>query len=395
MFSRREQNSTQSASTPSRRRGSGQDTGVGPYSQARELQSQVGNAAFSRILSTGSQATSSTASGSSPVQRAGGSSSGGRRVVYVVRERRDSGTRNRSNSPREEEERRYRERTPERRASTSYVAGPSTSYAPAPTYYSPPPTTYAPAPPTTYAPSAMSVSPRNSPGRWSPSTASSLGSDDYYGTRDFDRTDGNYVTSQTMQQNPPGRRALDQNTVMGASAASILTDAGRPPTGPAAHLHTAAAYAHGDGVWGQTQRVSNLTPGSQATNLDHKRYEDRVARDGVPMLGAVVIGAGMSGDGGTSSSGYPVYNNFDYESRGPDGRRIVDSHEMGLHDYRPAAERRGTPGYPSTADITSEMRTGFADHVMDSIPEDGWDSDYKKHRHKREHHREHKHRSKH
>lgn len=203
--------------------------------------------------------------------------------------------------------------------------------------------------------------------------------DDYYGDTDYDRYDVNYVTSDTMAQNPSGRRAVDQNTVMGYSAGEILRNAGRTPGGTAAHLHTGAAYALGDGLEGQTQRSSNLTPGSQATNLDHKRYEDSVASDVVPMLGVAVTGAGLSGSG-SRGYGYDVYDSMRYEVRGPDGRRVVDSHDLDLHDYSSAATRRSRSDYPSTREIRDRMKYSTVDKVMDSVPESEWDDDYRERR---------------
>lgn len=258
----------------------------------------------------------------------------------TVQHARDS-DRRRSISPREEDERRRRQRSrdyDDRRASTSYASS---------------------------------------------SRASTPARDDYYGDTDYDDYHGNYVTDRTQRQNPPGRRAIDQNTVMGYPARDILTSAGRPPSGTAAHLHTGAAYALGDGVYGQTQRASNLTPGSQATNLDHKRYEDSVP-EVTSMLGVTVTGAGLSGRG-SSGRGHQVYDSMRYEVRGPDGRRMVDSHPLDLHDYSSAATRRSRSDYPTTQEIRSRMRYSAADQVMDSVPEEDWDSDYREHRRRRRH----------
>ncbi|WP_194906540.1 eCIS core domain-containing protein [Catenulispora rubra] len=267
----------------------------------------------------------------------------------TVQRARDS-ERRRSMSPREEEdERRRRERSrdyADRRASTSYVPAPSSS--------------------------------RGS------SRASTPGyGDAYYGNDNYDRYDPNIVTRDTMRQNPPGRRAIDQNTVMGSSARDILISAGRPPSGTAAHLHTGAAYALGDGLYGQTQRQSNLTPGSHPTNLDHKRIEDSVP-EVTSMLGVTVTGAGLTGSG-SSGRGHEVFDRMRYEVRGPDGRRMVDSHPLDLHDYSSAATRRTRSDYPTTQEIRSRMRYSAANHVMDMVPEDDWDSDYKEHRRRRRH----------
>lgn len=199
--------------------------------------------------------------------------------------------------------------------------------------------------------------------------------DAYYGDTDYDRYDVSYVTDDTMTQNPPGRRAITQNRVMGRSARQILASAGRTPRGDAAHLHTAAAYALGDGAEEQTQRRSNLTPGSQATNLDHKRYEDSVP-DVTSMLGVTVTGAGLTGSG-SHGLGHDVYDSLDYEVRGPDGRRLVTSHRLDLHDYGSAADRQSRSDYRPTRDIRNDMQYSAAAYVMDSIPEDDWDSDYR------------------
>ena len=203
--------------------------------------------------------------------------------------------------------------------------------------------------------------------------------DDTYGNTDYNRVDVNIVTDDTMQQNPSGRRAISQNTVMGHSARDVLSSAGRPPTGMTAHLHTAAAYAHGDGTEGQTQRATNLTPGSQATNLDHKRYEDSVASDAVPILGVVVTGAGLTGSG-SSGLGHDVYDTMVYELRGPEGNRMVDSHRLDLHDYSSADERKTRPDYVPTEQIRSEIKYSAADAIMDMIPEDQWPEDYRQYR---------------
>ena len=274
--------------------------------------------------------------------RQGAATAGGESAT-VQRTRGSGRDRHRSSSPREEEERRYRHRSrshdfdyEDARATTSYVPAPS-------------------------------------------SPASSHGSDDYYGSNDYDRYDANIVTVDTMAQNPPGRRAIGQNTVMGGnSARQILTSAGRTPGGMAAHLHTGAAYALGDGLEGQTQRATNLTPGSQATNLDHKRYEDSVP-EVTDMLGVTVTGAGLTG-GGASGLGYDVYDSMDYQVRGPDGRRLVDSHPLDLSDYGSAADRQSRPDYRPTSEIRRDMRYAAVAHVMDAIHPDDMDPDYREHR---------------
>jgi hypothetical protein len=302
------------------------------FAQGAEVAPSVaGQQAGGQDTATGAEAASDTTLQRATVQRA-----------------RDS-ERRRSISPREEDERRRRQRSrdyDDRRASTSYVSAPSTSYA-------------------------------------SSSRGSTPARDDYYGDTDYDRYDVNYVTRDTMAQNPSGRRAIDQNTVMGYPARDILTSSGRTPSGTAAHLHTSAAYALGDGVYGQTQRSSNLTPGSQATNLDHKRYEDSVP-EATSMLGVTVTGAGLSGRG-SSGRGHQVYDSMRYEVRGPDGRRMVDSHPLDLHDYSSAATRRSRSDYPTTQEIRSRMRYSAADQVMNGIPEEDWDSDYREHRRRRRH----------
>ncbi|MEY9926515.1 hypothetical protein ABH926_001137 [Catenulispora sp. GP43] len=258
----------------------------------------------------------------------------------TVQRTRSSGRR-RSNSPRdEEEERSYRHRSrsydydyEDARATTSYVPAPSSS-------------------------------------------GSSPRSDDYYGATDYDRYDANYVTPETMEQNPPGRRAIGQNAVMGRnSARDILTSAGRTPRGTAAHLHTGAAYALGDGLEGQTQRASNLTPGSQATNLDHKRYEDSVP-EATEFLGLTVTGAGLTGSG-ASGRGYDVYDSMDYQVRGPDGRRLIDSHPLDLSDYSSAADRQSRSDYRPTREIREDTRYSAIGHVMDAVHPDDWDPEYR------------------
>ncbi|MEY9858131.1 hypothetical protein ABH935_003744 [Catenulispora sp. GAS73] len=280
-------------------------------------------AAAGQDTATGAEAASDTTLQRATVQRA-----------------RDS-DRRRSISPREEDERRRRHRSrdyDDRRASTSYASS---------------------------------------------SRGSTPGYDDFYGDTDYDRYDINYVTDETQRQNPPGRRAVDQNAVMGYPARDILTDAGRPPRGTAAHLHTGAAYALGDGVYGQTQRASNLTPGSHATNLDHKRWEDSVP-EVTSMLGVTVTGAGLTGRG-ASGRGHQVYDDMRFEVRGEDGTPVVRSPSLHLHDYDNAAARRSRPNYPTTQEIRTRMRYGAADQVMNSVPEEDWDSDYREHRRRRRH----------
>ena len=64
---------------------------------------------------------------------------------------------------------------------------------------------------------------------------------------------------------------------------------------------------------------------------------------------------------------------------------MVDSHLLDLHDYSSAATRRSGSDYPTTQEIRSRMRYSAADQVVDSVPEEDWDSDYREHRRRRRH----------
>lgn len=193
-------------------------------------------------------------------------------------------------------------------------------------------------------------------------------------TPEFDRLDASFVTRDTMLQNPPGRRAVSQNQVMGGSAAGILRTAGMPPAGQAAHLHTAAPYSQGDGLEGNTQRPDNLTPGSQQENLRHKNYEAPVGEMVTKMLGVTVTQMGLSGerDGGR----HKAYEKGRWEAITPGADRAYHA-DLNLRDYRSVAQREQDGDHVPASRIRTEMEAFAAHGVMDMLPPEEVPDEYR------------------
>ncbi|MFF4244909.1 DUF4157 domain-containing protein [Streptomyces sp. NPDC001822] len=207
---------------------------------------------------------------------------------------------------------------------------------------------------------------------------------------EYERTDVSYYDEQ-YARNRPSRRVPSQNTVMGGSANDELRRAGVHPGGRTSHLHLAAAWAHGDAVNGTPQRRDNLAPGSDGTNLSHRRYEyansgyqiphtdvvgpvpsyqsARAARYASPadMHGIPITHAGLSNRVGNSS----VYRDFDYAMMSP--HEPLASERFGRRfdplDPRAPAVREQQGDLLSQDEIRRQAMHASARQVMGYLPE--------------------------
>lgn len=207
--------------------------------------------------------------------------------------------------------------------------------------------------------------------------------------RDYDHTEASYIDPAYLG-NQPRRRYPSQNSVMGnRSAARHLRDAGVHPGGPVSHLHLSAAYSHGDPVYGSPQRSSNLAPGTDGTNLSHRRWEyansghqtpmvdvrgsippyqsSRVSRYATPvdMHGIPITQAGMSRRVGRSS----VYREMDYSMRSPHDPFGSEAFTARLDplDPRTAAERERRGDLPHTNEIRRQAQYAAARQVVSGL----------------------------
>ncbi|MFJ5291813.1 MULTISPECIES: hypothetical protein [unclassified Streptomyces] len=220
---------------------------------------------------------------------------------------------------------------------------------------------------------------------------------------EYDYTDVSYIDRDYLGRQPT-RRHPSQNSVMNnRSAARHMRDAGVHPGGPVSHLHLAAAYSHGDPVYGTPQRASNLAPGTDGTNLSHRRYEyansghqapmvdvpgsppsyqsSRVPRYATPvdMHGIPITQAGMSRRVGRTS----IYRDMEYSMRSPHEPLNSEpfSARLDPFDTRSAAERERRGELPHTNEIRRQAQYAAARQVVSGldagvVPEyDDWEQD--------------------
>lgn len=228
--------------------------------------------------------------------------------------------------------------------------------------------------------------------------------DEYYAESPlYDRTESSYIDRDYLGRQPT-RRHPSQNSVMNnRSAARHMRDAGVHPGGPVSHLHLAAAYSHGDPVYGTPQRSSNLAPGTDGTNLSHRRWEYANSGHQMPMVdvrgsvprhqssrvpqyaspvdmhGIPITQAGLSRRVGRSS----IYRDLEYSMRSPHDPLGSEpfSTRLDPFDTRTAAERERRGDLPHTNEIRRQAQYAAARQVVSGldagvVPEyDDWEQD--------------------
>ncbi|TDD87298.1 type IV secretion protein Rhs [Saccharopolyspora karakumensis] len=146
--------------------------------------------------------------------------------------------------------------------------------------------------------------------------------------------------------NNPNR---NQNAVMGGeSARDMLNRRGTPvaPQTRTAHLHLAEQYAiHGE----RAQRRDNLEPGTQNTNLQHKKAEDQLRRYGVEDFGAPITTTTVNG------------RTLEYRINPPENPDGGFTRTYDLLDETPTGQRE------STADVKKKYQADMFAAQMDEI----------------------------
>ncbi|WP_333769016.1 DUF6531 domain-containing protein [Streptomyces sp. IBSBF 2435] len=187
----------------------------------------------------------------------------------------------------------------------------------------------------------------------------------------YDHTVTSYVTQDSMS-GVPRRRVPDQNTVMGESARVAMQNANLYPGAPSSWLHGAAAWAHGDPVYGTPQRRDNLFAGTQQTNMEHLRYESGATEQGLPMLGVPITSIGLRHPVG----GNNVFREAEYTVHSPYDPQNRLSRQINPFDVRSVGQREADGDLPERGRIHRYMESEFAHWTMSVLDESDLPPEY-------------------
>ncbi|MEW1721478.1 hypothetical protein [Streptomyces sp. NPDC093109] len=232
-------------------------------------------------------------------------------------------------------------------------------------------------------------------------------------TPEYEHLDISYTSRDTMAGVPHGPRRPDQNTVMGGSASDAMKASGVHPGGTTSWLHAAAAWHHGDAVHGTPQRADNLVAGTQATNMEHLRWESALsepARDdkgkgkasskgkgkssssksksgksdggdggghfagGVDMLGTPVTQMAMNG---RVPGGKNVFREAKYMVHSPYDPRDMYYRKLDPLDPRSVGDREKAGDLPSRESIHRQSEAYHAQFTMNALPHEAVPSEYR------------------